>query len=239
MSQRSGDRKRDYPINDVVVVVGFPTEPSIECLRHEFFNGIRDLYSEVIPPVLNINQPAALTPYRFETPDQSSAVFLAADSLGYATLKYEGYEAFKEAFLSLADLLRNTFNISDLTRIVLRYTNIFPYDRKNDEIPLSKYLKVGLSLPKGVPTNFQDFSLGFTLPLGDARVEVVIEPRAKQTPEIEEAIFLTLNYEKFHDIQVPEVGNFLDEAHEKTRYLFKSLINQTYWKSLERKGAST
>lgn len=236
MPQPSRDKKRSYPIKDVVAVAGFPAEPAVDCLRHEFFDRIRDRYSIVFPPVVDYDQPTAFTSYRFETPDKGAAIFLSAESLGYANVDYEGFEGFKDAFLSLVNLLSITFNVSDLTRLALWYTNIIPFERKDNEIPLSRFLKLGLALPKGVSAKYLDVNIDFTIPAGNGFLEVAIEPRVKDLPDPEEAIFFTLKYETRQRIKVADVAKNLDEAHERTRDLFKSLINQTYWKSLKQKG---
>ncbi|MFH1114482.1 MAG: TIGR04255 family protein [Pseudomonadota bacterium] len=237
MPDPSGDRNRDYPIRDVVALVGYPAEPVVECHRHKFFHGIRDRYSVAAPLVVDYDNPTAFPSYRFEDPDKGAAVFLSAESLGYATTRYDGFAQFRKAFLSLVDLLGATFEISELTRVALWYTNVLPFERKHDAIPLSRFLKVGMSLPKEIPAKYLDVNINFTIPAGKGFLEVAVQPRYKDFPEPQEAIFLTLKYEMRQKIGILDVSKHLDDAHEETQNHFRSLINQTYWKSLEKKGA--
>ncbi len=238
MANRSRQSPGHFPLGEVALVINFPPEASVECLRHRFHDRIRDRYSLLIPPETHPGVPPAFEPYRFDQEDGSSSVILALHSLGYVTYEYTGYRTFQQECLRLAGIARETFGLSRLTRVGLRYTNIIPFSRTDGRVPIEKYLRIGLKLPRGVEANFDRLHIRFAVPASPGEIDVIIEPRARRDDPKEEAIFLVLSYEQTGNLGMEAFAEYLDTAHGEARGLFKSLITDSYRRSLK-EGAET
>lgn len=102
------------PLVEAVFEIRFPGEPSIECLRHEFFELIRSEYTKVFVPKIESGQAPALELYHFKRADDLATVMTAINQFAFSTKKYEGFNLFKEEALRLIALFAQKFKIGKL-----------------------------------------------------------------------------------------------------------------------------
>jgi uncharacterized protein (TIGR04255 family) len=232
--QRPEKRARSqHPLVEVALVSSFPPEPAVDCLRHEFFNRIRQTYGHLVPPEWQGEIPPAFEPYRFHNADRSAAVVLGLTSFGFFTGAYSTHETFRAEALRLFELAQETFGISTLTRVGLRYTNIMRYERVDGLVPLDKFLRVGLKFPKTFPFTVDDPRLGFVIKKDETEMSVHIEPRVRQGEDADEAVFLVISHEKSGQLHADRLPEYVDEARAEARTLFKWLTLESYRKSFQ------
>jgi uncharacterized protein (TIGR04255 family) len=233
MTRQREATRSPYPLSEVALVTNFAPEASTECLRHEFFNQIRAIYLRLVPPEGQQEIPYAMDPYRFENKDGTAAVAVGLTSFGYVTSEYTHYEAFREESVRLFEIARKTFGISTLTRVGLRYTNLMRFERNKGIIPLDKLLKIGVKLPKGFPFHVNDPMLGFVVQTEGAVMNVRVEPRVRESPDREEAMFLTISHERTGQLTAVDMPKYVDTARLEARTLYKSVTPESYRKSFQ------
>ena len=224
MDKRLG--RPHYSPAEVSLVVNFAPELAVESLRYKFYQQIRDIYGRLLAPEYVQGSTPAFEPYRFLNDDESAVVMLALNSFGYFTSNYTGYDGFRDECSRLANIVKSTFEISELNLVGWISTNIIPFTRSNDKVPLEKLLKIGLKLPKNVQTNLDNLSIRFLVPAKKAGIDVLIERKVK-TDSGEEALFLVLSYARAGNLAMEGFTDYLNDAHDQCSDLFSNLISDS------------
>jgi uncharacterized protein (TIGR04255 family) len=215
------------PLVEVVFEIRFPGEPRIECKRDIFYEKCRESFPNVLVPSLKAGDFPALEPYRFESEDKLSGMMIAINKFAYYVRKYPGFIQFKKEALKWVTEFGKIFEISKLNRTGLRYINIISFSREVGLIPLDRFLKIGLDLPKVFPNNFENLSLVFISKTdGGAittKIESIIAPDRSH-----EAILLDFDYAKGKTLILGTVEQYVEESHAHTKRVFEELIADEY-----------
>lgn len=216
------------PLAEVVFQIRFPGELAIECLRHTFWEALRDEYPKILVPHVQADQALALTPYRFEREDQTSGIMLAINSLALYVKDYECYATFKEEFFNIFKVFSEVYHIKKLNRAGWRYVNVIPFVREEDgSLPLGRFFNLGLDVPEMIPQRFNIINLNFVSKTESGQITTKLET-LKRSDGSGEAFLLDFDYGKEDGLTSDKIETYIDEAHGYTRTLFERLITDDY-----------
>lgn len=207
---------------------------AVECQRYLFWEKIRDEYPDIYVPFAKEGHAFALQHYKFRNEEKSRTVSVALNSLGYSEPKYTGHKSFIEEFSRLAELFAETYpRIRHITRIGWRYINAMPFSREAGLVPLTRFVKLDVSLPFNVfnSTSALDFQWQGKCLNGDVSIKLAAAS-AMATAE-QEALILDIDYGQTKDgMSWSDVRNVVEDARAKCRGIFEGLITDDYRKYL-------
>ena len=73
----------NQPLIEVVCEARFPADMAIECRKDLFYAKIKNKYSEILVPQVQMGKAMPLEAYRFEKKDRSAGVMLAINKLSF------------------------------------------------------------------------------------------------------------------------------------------------------------
>lgn len=208
--------------------IRFPSDLSIESHRGEFHKKIKKDYPHLFVPRAIEGEAPALQRYRFMSEDTTRTVLFSINRFSVHSTKYEGFSKFKEESLKHLGFFCETFHISQLNRIGLRYVNLIPIQTEDGIIPISKYLKFGYDLPQTIPDRLELFDTTLLVRLGQGKLRILIQYQEREQPETTENIILDFDYFVEGKIRIEELQEHIEEAHSHTGRIFESLITDEY-----------
>lgn len=215
------------PLVEVVCEIRFSAELSIECRRDEFYNKIRDNYSNILVPQTDGFSAGALAPYRFENQSRNSGIMLAINRFSYYVKDYSGHKPFIKEFIRLTKILGETFTLNHLNRLGWRYINAIPFTREDGIVPLQQFINFDLNLPGDVSRKYENFSFTFISRVAKGTITTKIESVAR-SDEQQEAILLDFDFSRVEDLSMSKIAAHVDEAHNQSRRLFENYITDEY-----------
>jgi uncharacterized protein (TIGR04255 family) len=134
LGQNSGDpiRVTTVPLAEATAEIRFPGDARVEAWRGELQQQVRKDFPLLFVPFAKEGEAPALQHYRFQCEDSSMTLSLAVNSLAFSTRVYPGWAAFRARILGYWSLLNGAISPRRLTRIGLRYKNLFLGDLKRD-----------------------------------------------------------------------------------------------------------
>jgi uncharacterized protein (TIGR04255 family) len=221
-------RHPNSPLAEVVFELRFPGETAIECRRHHIQDKIRTDYPNLfVPPVRNGGHPA-LEPYRFEREDRSAGVMISLNRFSYYCRAYPGFEKFKRECLRVTAIFNDIIKVDKLNRVGLRHTNIIPFSRENDILPLRDCFAFTGAFAALLDTQFEHLTGHLVFPLGSGKMTINLEI-ISNVHSNQEAFLLDLDYGKMENLKIGEIGNYLVEAHQESSDQFNRLISPNYY----------
>lgn len=215
------------PLIEVVCEVRFPADMAIGCRKDLFHAKIKDKYSEILVPQVQVGKAMPLEAYRFEKEDRSAGVMLAINRFNFYEKKYEKHKKFIREFMRLACLLGETYSISKIERLGWRYINLIPFTREDGFIPLQRFLTVSLNVPNGVSEQFENLSMVFISKVADGSITTKIESVVRGDRQ-QEALVLDFDFAMTENLRFSKLEHYVIIAHKHTRALFESLITEQY-----------
>lgn len=217
------------PLEETIFEIKFPGEPVVECHRDLFFNKIRDKYPNVFIPMVIAGKAMSLEPYRFTSIDKKSGFMLSLNSLAFFTKDYKGFSNFKETIVKYFNIFKTIYKINKLNRTGLRYINIIPFIRdENNIFPVKHFLNINIQLPDSIPPNFKDLRISFKSKTSGGCITTQILPASNDKND--EVIILDFDYVKTDDLHINHLKTYLEESHTYTKSIFRELITDDYLK---------
>jgi len=217
----------NQPLIEVVCEAHFPANMAIECRKDLFHAKIKNKYSEILVPQVQMGKAMPLEVYRFEKKDRSAGVMLAINKFSFYEKKYEGHKKFIREFMRLARLLGETYSISKIDRLGWRYINLIPFTREDGIVPLQRFLTVSLNVPNSVSERFENLSIVFISRVADGSITTKIESAVREDRQ-QEALVLDFDFAMTENLHFSKLGDYVIMAHEHTSALFESLITDQY-----------
>jgi uncharacterized protein (TIGR04255 family) len=217
----------NQPLVEVVFEIRFPAEPMIECKRYEFYDRIRQNYSNVIIPSIQQSPFPALNPYRFEKADGSAGTMIAIDKFSYYSHRYPGYYEFKKEFLFLVSEFNKLFNLTKLIRVGWRYVNIIPFTRENGYVPLKRFFNLTLHFGKDISDECENLSITLVSKKDDYSITTRLE-NVKAPEESGEALHLDFDCFKGLDLSFSEIETHIERTHGIAKKMFEQIITADY-----------
>lgn len=220
----------NQPLTDVACEVRFKGEMQVECDRHLFWNEIRSEYPDILVPTMMDGQAAALQHYRFGNPTAGRTVLVALNSLAFSEAKYSGHKSFIAEFERLAKVFHRVFpNIGQVTRVGWRYLNVMPFSREDGLVPLSRILKLEISLPGDIFKKSAALDLQWTGNCLDGEVIFRLAAVARKDTPSQEALILDIDFgQKRPDIKWSDMRAIVEDGRRKCRSIFEDLITDSY-----------
>ncbi len=227
-NQTASEQYKNAPLIETVFEIKFSGEPSIECHRDLFYKKIRDFFPTILVPNVNIGDAPSLSPYRFMDKNNMSGFLVSINSLAFTTKDYKGFFAFKETVLNYFNMFKKLYNINKINRTGLRYINIIPILRTDENIlPIDTYLKVDINLPSPIPKQFKYFQTRFVTQTEGGMITTHIQPLT--TPDKKnEIIILDFDYGKTGNLNYSNIEEYIEESHRNTKSFFESLVTDEY-----------
>lgn len=223
----------NQPLIEVAMEVRFKGELRIESSRAEFYEKIRDKYSDIYTPHALDGQSPPLQHYRFQTPDNKARARLAINSLGYSESKYQGSAKFIKESTRLYNLLNHLCKIREITRIGWRYTNLIPFVRESGCVPILNILNsslVSFAVMEDICFSSVDFNSSFQLE--EANVNLSLRTAVNDQNVNEEALILDIDvfFDKnsVYESKFDDVDGSLNYLHIIARNIFEDIITQEY-----------
>ncbi len=218
------------PLVETVFEIRFPGNPSVECHRDEVYQEFQAAFPVVKTPVkIPPGSSLAAAPYQFQSEDGKNTIMISINVLAYSTKAYEGFDIFKKQAMQLINFFGKRFKIGNLKRTGLRYINVMPFVRENGAIPVSRFLNMGVNLPRSVPNTFKDFALVFNSIMKNGLLTTRIDS-ATDAATSAEALVVDFDYAKEKEISLDSVEKYMDESHHETKAFFEELITTEYKK---------
>lgn len=211
------------PLRGVVFEIRFPGEPAIECHRDLFFDAVREHFPQVLVPKLREGEAAALTPYHFQSADNSAALLTAMNLFAYRTNTYPGFAGFRAETLRWLKAFTGVFPIDKLNRTGLRYTNVIPFP-PGQGFPIEHYLKLQLHLGGEQVTRFDQFFLTSRILVGEGSLTMQVG----HADEGGDAIVLDFDFAKEGELRIADIEEYLEQSHQETKKLFEGLLTDEY-----------
>jgi len=149
---------------------------------------------------------------------------ISVSNIAYSSKDYREFSTFKFQVLEHLEGIIRKYDIGDLTRTGLRYTNVLPFIRESGLVPLARYFKLNLSFD-----GFSNFELRTVVPQASGNIFVRIE-QVVSTDQTQEAFVLDFDYAKKDQLNARNLPEYLDESHECTKRFFERLITDDYRK---------
>ncbi len=215
------------PLVETIFEIKFPGEPMVECHRDLLFNKIRNEYPNVLVPTAITGKAMSLEPYRFVSEDKKSGFMLSLNSFAFFTKDYKGFSIFKETVIKYFNIFKSLYKIKNLSRTGLRYINIIPFIRdENDIFPINHFLTISLQLPESIPSNFKELSINFKSETDGGYITTQILPVSNNKND--ESIILDFDYAKTENLSIDKLNKYLAESHTFTKKIFKELVTKEY-----------
>lgn len=215
------------PLVEVVCELRFHGELEIECRRDEFQKKVKKNYPKLFVPNVKHGSPAALTPYRFETVDESQGIMISLSSFAFYSRKYQGYSMFSKELFRLVELFGKTYPVDELTRLGWRYINIIPFAREEGMVPLERLFKLGFKLPEALPDRHKNLSLKLQSQVGRGVIITKLESTTRRS-DAQEVFLLDLDYSITEDLRLKDVKKYINEARLCSRSTFEGFITEDY-----------
>jgi len=217
----------NQPLIEVVCEVRFPADMTIECRKDLFYAKIKNKYSEILVPQVQMGKAMPLEAYRFEKKDRSAGVMLAINKFSFYEKKYEGHEKFITEFIRLASFLGEKYSISKIDRLGWRYINLVPFTREDGTVPLHRFLTVSLSVPNNISKKFENISIVFISKVAEGSITTKIESVMREDRQ-QEALVLDFDFAMTENLNFSKLRDSVKIAHKHTRTLFETLITDQY-----------
>ncbi|MHC4394668.1 MAG: TIGR04255 family protein [Planctomycetota bacterium] len=217
----------NQPLIEVVCEARFPADMAIECRKDLFHAKIKNKYSEILVPKVQVGKVMPFEVYRFEKKDCSVGIMLAINKFSFYEKKYKGHKKFIREFMRLARLLGETYSISKINRLGWRYINLIPFTREDGVVPLQRFLTVSLNVPNGMSERFENLSMVFISKVTGGSITTKIESVMRGDQQ-QEALVLDFDFAMTGNLNFSKLGDYIKTAHEHTRALFESLITDQY-----------
>jgi len=215
------------PLEEVVCEVRFPGNLEVECRRHEYHNLVKPQYPLIYVPHLKEGATVALTPYRFESLDQSKGFMIALNSFAYFERKYQGYINFKKEVLGLTSLFSQTYSIEKLTRFGWRYINAIPFEREDGLLPLNRFFNFQLKFIPSMPDSHTNIGLEVITRMGSGTITTRLHS-GKRSDNGQEVFILDLDFALTEELNMSKLKDYISESHNCARTFFEELISDDY-----------
>jgi len=116
-----------------VIEVRFHGDARIEHWRGQYQQIIRDKYPLMFVPKIVPGEALALMHYRFYSENKTQFLAIALNSLAFGLNQYPGWGAFRDEFLNHWEVLHRDLQPAMLTRVGVRFTNLFRADESDDQ----------------------------------------------------------------------------------------------------------
>jgi len=221
---------RNAPLVDVTFEARFLGELSVETRRDVFQREIKDVYPLLFVPNATMGKAPALQHYQFRRQDGSARISLALNSFAYNTTSYPGFADFRKELDRVFGILLGTFEISNFTRLGLRYVNKMALIREDDgTIPLKKYVSTNLKLTPGFPgAGIKNLSLAISSPIKEGEMNLLLDCESPSPSGGPEFLLLDFDFYTLKQSARSEVFDFVDSAHEQIESTFLEIISEDY-----------
>lgn len=220
------------PLKEIIYELKFNGNLSIECKKDSFYKKIKNIFPKILVPKFEAGIAPALQPMKFTTENENCGVLLAINLFSFYSRDYSGFPRFKEDYAGVIKIFRETFDVGELNRIGLLYTNIIPYVDDTDKVPINKFFDINININENLPLDNYALDLALTKKMEVANLNLklrsVINPQTK-----EKAIGLDLDYYKDKDLDISNAEKYLVESRDYIHDLFESLITKKYRQFLE------
>jgi uncharacterized protein (TIGR04255 family) len=220
----------NQPLSDVACEIRFKGEMQVECQRYLFWDKIRSEYPDILVPHVQDGQAVALQHYKFRNPGGGRTVSVALNSLAFSEAKYSGHVSFISEFGRLVDIFRGLYpKLGAITRVGWRYINVIPFSREDGLVPISRLLKLNISLPSDLFGRTSALNLEWVGKLSDGEVHIRLEPINQKGLPGQEALLLDIDFGCMApNIDWSSSKSVIESARKKCRGLFEDLITDDY-----------
>lgn len=225
-----GELYPNQPLSDVSSEIRFRGEMQVECQRHLFWNKIRADYPDILVPQVQGGQAVALQHYKFRNPDNGRTVSVALNSIAFSEARYTGHDSFTAEFGRLVDIFCALYpNLGSITRVGWRYINVIPFSRESGCVPVRRFLKLDISLPRDLSQQTSALNLDWAGKDQDGEIRLHLAPIVQKTLPGQEALLLDIDFGYMNpDIAWSSVKSVIEGARKKCRGLFEDLITDDY-----------
>jgi len=160
---------------------------------------------------------------QFFKKDRSSSISLRSDILTIKCSKYMGWDKFKEEIIKVLNHYKSVAEIKGIRNVLLRYINKINSNISGNELP--DYFKYYPKIPNKYSEKSEAFQLNTLVPDDDNKLVLILA----SVPHMENTIFYDIGYvlkthEKPIDVQIDNIQNWLEEAHERIKEAFEAGI---------------
>lgn len=226
---------KQTPLIEAVLEIRFPTELSIEGEKDKYYREIRKEYPKVYVPY-QAREPYALIPYQFRSEDGKNIIGFSINRFSIHTHDYKGFVNFKPQCLKYVSLFCKLYGIKNLTRIGLRYINHIPFLREKNKIPMSRYVKIKLSVPNLESDKCDSIQIFFQTEWGkNGKCRISVGNEELRDSQKTETILLDFDYFLERNLVSSKLSIYLEEAHKHIRKMFLDMLTEEY-KDFMKKG---
>lgn len=224
------------PLGEVAFELRFPGDLNFASKWGELQRALQSDFPMLFVPNAKAGEPLALTPYRLSSSDEAEFVALSLNMVAFMSKRYKTFDAFRERFGQVFEVVQRYFAPRQLNRVGLRYVNWIP--RQFGDAPAGSIhpaLKLQLAgVPGGAP--IVDGQLVFHVVAGELtlRVSIVADPASKQLPlEYQNTMLLDFDCFAHGEISPARVDEILVASHAIIDDTFFGLITDEYLKFLK------
>ncbi|HPA51044.1 MAG TPA: TIGR04255 family protein [Thermoanaerobaculia bacterium] len=239
---RESSRLANAPLVEVVFEIRFPGNFAVYAGLDRFQRALGPEFPSLFVPKAAAGEPLALKPFQWKSEDGSRSVNVALNVFSYMSRRYGVFEEFKTEFRRLSSMFFEIHRPDSLTRLGLRYVNIFPAMECTAEA-LHPWLELGLRLPALGESEASEVAAAFLLkrPGGTLRLAFGEAAPSDFTPIGPAGVRLTgfaLDFDFFRvgPAVVGDIDPFLDEGHQTIETLFFSMVKPEALRVMEGKG---
>jgi uncharacterized protein (TIGR04255 family) len=220
---------KSLPLQQVYCEIRFPGDPEVEALRGKYFREIRSEFPSVFVPEAQEGQAMPLQPYRFVAAD-NRVIGIALNSFYYGVTGegYESFELFKNSFKNYWTRFCGIYSFMEgLTRVGLRYINHLPIERG----VRGEIVSMPLRLPMAIDAEIRNTLRVSEYQISDGVIRVVVDTTQNDlVPHNLALLDLDFTFSANLDglLELSEIDNRLDQAHDGVKNSLRSLISQDY-----------
>lgn len=222
----------------VAFEIRFPTDLSIRNKIVDFQGSIKDdfpSYSEGYKIPISFGskvESSNLINYRFSNPEKNGEIYINEYSVfGLRTKKYQGFDVFFYDFFKYVKKFIDLVKIKLISRIGIRYVNIFPLDKDVNE----SNKKINLYFKKIIKTDienqnfsFQNIDLRYNSDIYEIHQKSGLRKRSDGSYEY----FIDLDNSFNENIEIEEnkdeLSDKVSELHKLIKVKFFNLINEQF-----------
>lgn len=223
------------PIRDVIFEIKFAPDLSVACKRDEFYNEIRDIYSEIVLPKIDFAKNSFDQPTQYINTDKSKIITCSAQSFSFGTNKYKSFTVFKKECIELISLFHKKYpSLTSIRNSGFRYINHIPVERKENKINLADYLNFNFCLPPSLNSkNLEFFQNSYFLELEKETTGIKVNINSIKDDQKKDFLILDFDLMSVKLIPFDEVEKYLVDFHKKIEDIFLDIITAAYKKSIE------
>lgn len=214
------------PVSEVVFELRFSGEPAIECRRDDYYATVRHAFPVVMVPTAEAGKPLSVEPYFFKSEDDTETIATSINRFAYMTTQYGGFADFKPRALELAEGFAKRFEIRELRRMGLRYTNVMPFIRDAGRVPWEQFFTVKMNLPLDGFDSLMNAALSYESKCDGGAITTRIACVRSNTAD--EAFVLDFDFAKTEGVTVASLPTAIQEAHDYTNRVFEGIVTEQY-----------